>query len=239
MGVVATAQFVTVGGTVYDMSGRIPLESIAVFSTSGKGTFTDSLGRYSFTVKNNDSIWFRANNKNTRKHAVDTMTERTQFDISLYVRANMLPEVKVQSKSYRVDSLENRNAYRKYFDYQKPGLSISSSTSTPTTPGVVGLDVNELINMFRFRRNRNLTFLQNRLISQEQEKYVNYRFNKKMVAKITKLQTPEIDTFIKYYKPDYEFVKNSNELELGFYIQEAYKQYKTLKQKAYLRRKEY
>jgi hypothetical protein len=234
-----TAQFVTVSGTVYDISGRVPLESIAVFSTSGRGTITDSLGRYFFTVKNNDSIWFRANNKNTKKHAVDSMSDRTQFDISLYVRANMLPEVKVYTNSYKVDSLENRKQYNKYFNYTKPGISISAAPMTPTSPGAVGIDINEFINMFRFKRNRNLQFLQNRLLSQEQEKYVDYRFNKKFVSKITKLHSPELDTFIRNYKPDYEFVKNINELELGYYIQQAYKEYKRNKQKSYLRRKDY
>ncbi|MGL6068815.1 MAG: hypothetical protein ACRC0I_08645, partial [Sediminibacterium sp.] len=40
----ARAQFITVSGTVYDISARRPLEAVAVQSTSGRGTITDSLG---------------------------------------------------------------------------------------------------------------------------------------------------------------------------------------------------
>ena len=84
----------------------------------------------------------------------------------------------------------------------------------------IGFDVNEIINMFRFKRNRNLQFLQNRLLYQEQEKYINYRFTKRFVQKLTKLDGIRLDLFMEYCKPSYPTLALLNDLELGYFIQQ-------------------
>jgi hypothetical protein len=43
----AGAQYITISGTVYDITARRPLEAVGVISTSGRGAITDSLGKYS------------------------------------------------------------------------------------------------------------------------------------------------------------------------------------------------
>jgi hypothetical protein len=35
--------YVIVSGTVYDISARLPIEAVTVFSTNGNGTYTDSV----------------------------------------------------------------------------------------------------------------------------------------------------------------------------------------------------
>jgi hypothetical protein len=81
--------------------------------------------------------------------------------------------------------------------------------------------------MFRVKRNRSIEALQKRLIEQEQEKYVNNRYSKQFVRKITRLQSPELDTFMARYRPGYELVTQLNELELGYYVQKSFEQYKS------------
>jgi hypothetical protein len=221
---------VMVSGTVYDITARKPLDGVIVQSTSGRGALSDSTGHYSIIVRKADSIWFTMLNKSTMKYAVDTIRNLDHFDISLYIRADVLPEVKVFNRSYRLDSIQNRLDYAKYFNYKKPGIG---TVSTPYTPGglAVGFDLDEIINMFRFRRNRNLTYLQNRLLQQEQDGYINHRFSKALVRKITKLQSPELESFMAKYRPTYEFVQMVNDLELGYYIEKCFEQYKTGKNK--------
>jgi len=216
------AQSVTISGTVYDISARRPLEAVAVLSSSGKGTLSDSAGHYSLVVKRTDSIWFSLLNKSTMKFAVDTIGTLSSFDVSLHVQADLLPEVKVRNRDYHLDSLINRQDYAKYFNYRKPGIRLSDNMGNYTPGGVtVGLDLDELINMFRFKRNRNLEYLQNRLVQQEQDGYIDHRFSKAFVRKITKLQSPELETFMQRYRPTYEFVKQVNDLELGYYVEQC------------------
>jgi arsenate reductase-like glutaredoxin family protein len=90
----------------------------------------------------------------------------------------------------------------------------------------IGFDLDEIINMFRFHRNRNLQFLQNRLLAQEQEKYVNNRFTKKFVQKLTHLEGDELIKFMNFSRPTYEMLGLLNDLELGLYIEKRFASYR-------------
>jgi len=229
LGVLAklSAQKVTISGTVYDISARKPLEAVAVLSSSGKAVVTDSLGHYHITVNNKDSIWFSMIGKTTMKYPVDTINNPLSFDIMIHIKATDLPEVKVRNSYYRFDSLQNRKDYAKIFDFKKPGLKLSTNPGFNTTPGVtVGIDLDEVINMFRFKRNRQILALQTRLLQQEQDKYVDYRYKKSLVIKLTQLKSPELEQFMRDYRPEYAWVKTMNELELGYYIQKCFEAYK-------------
>ncbi len=217
----------TVSGTVFDSSKINYVEDVRVVSTGGLFAITDSMGRYSILTSEHDSLFFFYNNKPTQKFPVKTITDHAHFDISLRInvksRYHVLKEVIVRTKSYKEDSLENRRTYADIYDYRKPGLS---STISPT--GVAGADLNELINVFRFKRNKQLKAFQNRLEAQDQEKYVNYRFNKLIVRRITGLQSPLLDTFLVWYRPGYEFTRNSDELVFNQYILNAFYQFQKI-----------
>jgi hypothetical protein len=119
----------------------------------------------------------------------------------------------------------NRQEYAKIFNFKKPTLRVTPNANY--NPGAsIGFDLEEIINMFRFKRNNSIMALQKRLIEQEQEKYVNSRFSKAFVRKITKLQSPDLDSFILRNKPEYTFLQQLNDLELGYWVQKKYEQYK-------------
>ena len=110
------AQSTQVSGVVYDISGRRPIESVIVFSGSYH-TFTDSLGRYSINVKAKDSVWFSLFGKATQKYPIDTIEDLSNFNVMIHVTGFDLPEVRVRNSYYRLDSLQNRLDYAKYFNY--------------------------------------------------------------------------------------------------------------------------
>ncbi len=224
----AEGQFVTITGNVYDITARRPLEAVAVQSTSGRGTITDSTGRYLLVVLTTDSIWFSMIGKSTMKYPVDTISNTNQFNVMIHVKATELPEVKVRNNYYRYDSAMNRKDYAKVFNFKKPTLSVVKN-NTYNPGATVGFNLTEIINMFRVKRNQSILSLQKRLIEQEQEKYVNNRFSKQFVRKITKLTSPELDTFMRRYRPDYELLQQLNDLELGYWITKSYEMYKSLK----------
>ena len=223
------AQLVTISGTVFDISARRPLEAVGVMSSSGRGTITDSLGKYTITVRVKDSIWFSLIGKTTVKFPVDTISNLENFNVMIHLRATELPEVKVRNNYYKFDSLQNRKDYAKVFDFKKPGLRLSNNPNYNPGGLTVGFDLDEIINLFRFKRNRSILSLQKRLVEQEQEAYVNHRYTKQFVRKITKLQSPELDTFMNRYRPEYELVQLLNDLELGYYIQQNFELYKSAK----------
>ena len=215
----ASAQ-ITVSGTVLDNSKLNFVEAVGVMSTGGKIAVTDSLGKYSILAAADDSLYFIYNNKPTQKFAVNKIPNTAQFDISLHIpvksRYSLLKEVVVYSKNYKQDSAENRENYGEVFSFKKQGIQTSISPG-----GGVGLDANELINVFRFKRNKRLKAFQQRLEAEEKEKYINYRFNKTFVKRITQLQSPALDSFLIWYRPTYEFATSSSEIEFNQYILNA------------------
>ncbi len=225
----AGAQYVTISGTVYDITAKRPLEAVGVMSTSGRGTLTDSMGRYSIILPVKDSIWFSLIGKTTMKYPIDTITNTDRFDVRIHLRATDLPEVRVRNSYYKLDSLQNRQDNAKAFNFKKPTLRLSGNPNYNPGGLTVGFDLDEIINIFRVSRNRSLANLQRRLIEQEHEKYINNRFSKQFVRKITKLQSPELDTFMNRYRPDYEFVQRVNDLELGYFVQKSFEHYKSVK----------
>lgn len=218
---------VLIKGTVYDVSKINPVENVKVYTNDSLVAISDSLGRYHIFLQAKDSFYFEFRNKPTQKFGLKQVSARAPFDISLGVsvpsKYNALKEVIVYSKSYRQDSLENRNAYADIFEYQKPGFSTSMGPG-----GTVGADVNELINIFRFKRNKRLKKFQQRLEYQEQERYIDFRFNSLSIKRTTGLEPPLLDTFMRWYRPSYEFAAAASEVQLVQYILLAFDQFKKI-----------
>jgi len=220
LGLKAKSQL-TVSGTVYDSSKVVPVKDVVIKSSNGTTSITDSLGRYAIVTTDKDSLTFVYQNKPTAKFAVKQIPNIGNFEISLHIRLaekfRTLKEVRVYSKNFKQDSIENREQYAKLFDYQRPGVKTSSDAYT----GAAGMDLDELINVFRFKRNRQMRKMQERLLEQEQENYINYRFNKNSVKRITGLQGKDLDIFMKEYRPDFEFTQTSSLVDFYQYILNA------------------
>jgi hypothetical protein len=225
MGSKAEGQF-TISGTVYDSSKVVPVPDVVIKSTGGATTTTDSTGHYNLIANDTDSLTFIYQNKPTARFAVKQIQDIGNFDISLHIRVNekfrTLKGVQVFSKSFKQDSIANREEYAKIFNYQKPGIK----TNTSDYSGAAGMDLDEFINIFRFKRNKELKYMQNRLVDQEQERYINYRFNKTLVRRITRLEGKNLDTFMVRYRPDFDFTHNSNTVIFYQYILNASYQFR-------------
>lgn len=198
------------------------MELVSVLSTSGTGTVTNADGYYEIEVTEKDSIWFSYLNKPTVKFPVMRIGNPMQFDISLQVNVPVMKEVKILPRNYRLDSLRNRQDYAKIFNYQKPTLK----TVTPQYGAAVGFDLDEIINMFRVKRNRSMASFQRRLLMEKQDKYVDFRFNKALVRRLTLLDGAELDSFMRVFKPSYTFTKLAGDYEFRLYIKQALYRFK-------------
>ena len=151
------------------------------------------------------------------------MLDMHQFDIALQLKSNVMQEVKIRSRSYKMDSIQNRRDYAKVFDYQK--VSVASMTSVGAMGA--GFDVQEIIRLLQFKKNRNMLKFQERLIEQEQEKYVTHRFSKGLVMQLTGLKAgEELDRFMTMYRPTYAFTSKASDYDFGIFIKAAYERYK-------------
>jgi len=222
------AQDILVSGTILDSTAKLTVPAVKVMSNRGAITYSDSIGHYSLLVFINDSVNFTYRNKSTVWFPVRDMKYSSQFDIALKIRIQdrfqMLKEVIVIKKSYRQDSLENRQKYSKVFNGSTGGLRLSESSALGG--GTPGLDPNEIINLFRFRRNRGLRNLQKRLLDEEANKFIDYRFNKNLVKRITGLESHDLETFMKAWRPTYDLCAGASEYDFHYFILEASKLFK-------------
>ncbi len=202
---------------MYDSTKLYGVQGVSVSSTSRLPVITDSLGAYHINVAETDSLSFFYKGKSTVKFPVKTIINYNEFDISLRIRVNakykLLQGVTVFADSYRRDSAENRMDYEKVFNYEKPGIS---STYTPGEPA--GLNLDDLIGMFSFRKKKENIAFQKRLIQDEQDRYVNYRFNSKIINRITGLNGDTLTKYKQIYRPSYEFVVGSSLTQFYEYI---------------------
>ncbi len=218
----ASGQEVVIRGTVFNMYKTSPLEAVSVLSNSGRGTITDSNGNYAIRVDYSDSLSFSYLGKSTQKFAVSEMNLTTGFDIALHVNVTTLSEVRIAPRNYHMDSLQNRMDYERSFDYHKPGLTLTS----PESGSGVGLDLDAIINMFKFRQIRRALAFQRRLIQDEEDKFIDHRFTRSIVKKITRLDGKELDSFMLAYRPSYEFTRTSSDYDFYDYIKLAYGEYR-------------
>jgi hypothetical protein len=216
----------TISGNVFDSSRTIPIPNVLVKSTGGTQAITDSIGHYEIVTTDKDSLSFIYNNKPTAQFSVKQIKNIVSFDISLHVRVvekfKTLKEVKIYTQNYRQDSIENRLFYSKKFNFEKPGISSSINPGS----GSVGLDLAEFINIFRFRRNKQIQKMQVRLLEEEQENYIKYRFNKLAVKRITRLEGAELENFMVLYRPSFAFTQKATTVEFYQYILNASYQFK-------------
>jgi hypothetical protein len=212
-----SAQYV-VKGTVFDSSHRYRIEAVTVVSTAGRMTMTDSLGRYQIAVGEKDSIWFSYLGKPTPKYPVLKIVDVTQFDIALRLKSDVMKEVIVRNRNYRQDSIQNRKDYAKVFDFHRP--NVASLTSIGPTGAAIDLD--ELIRVFQFRKNKSMEKFKERLEEQERQKFIDHRFNKALVRRLTNLDGSNLDVFMLKFRPSYAFTLTASEYDFQMYIKRCF-----------------
>ncbi len=206
-----------ISGTVYDSTKLYVVPGVNVSSTSGLVTTTDSLGAYHIEATKADSISFFYKGKSTIKFPVETIGDYNAFDISLRVRINnkykLLKGVTVFANTYRRDSIENRMSYSKIFNLENPTIRSNYE------PGAAaGLDLDQLIGIFQFKKNKQNLAFQRRLVDEEQDRYVNYRFSSKVINRITGLSGDTLTRYKNLYRPSYPFIMSSTLPEFYQYI---------------------
>jgi hypothetical protein len=218
----AAAQYLKVKGVVYDSARNSTMSGVSVLSTSGRGTMTNANGEYELLVPEKDSIWFSYLNKPTVKYPVKNMADPLRFDLALHVKVQTLKEVVLRPRNYRQDSLQNRLDYAKVFNWQRPNFS----SLTSVTGAGVGFDIQEIFRSFQFRKNRSMASFQKRLLQEERDKFIDQRFSKALVLRLTGLTGTARDSFMIAYRPSYYFVLLSAEYDFQKFIKDCYEMYK-------------
>lgn len=218
-----------------------PLDSVKVFTSSGHRASTDIDGSYHIPITGKtDSIWFYYNNKNTIKYPVDTIKNKQEFEVRILLPypifpKGYLPTVTVRARDYYEDSVELRSNYAKIFNWEKPGKALGKSVGV-SPQGGIGVDFDQIINLFRFGYNKRQEVYQKFALQIEQDRYIDHRFTRKKIEDLTGLKDKDRDEYMKMYRPTYHELILLNEIELGKYIEITYKKYLEYKKRQKIER---
>ena len=222
LGGTASAQY-RVKGHVLDSSRTIPIEAVTVQSTAGHMTMTDSTGAYTIVVGEKDSLWFSFLGKPTPKYPVLKIADVNQFDIALHLKMDVMREVRIKTRNYKEDSVQNRRDYAKVFNFQRPSLG----TMTSISGAGVGFDVQEIIRLFQFRKNKSMERFRERLEQEERDKFIDRRFSRGLGKRPTGIEKEEeLADFMQRYRPTMEFTVGTSDYEFQYFIKIAYQEYK-------------
>jgi hypothetical protein len=210
-------QFLT--GKVYVKGSSDTLISVSIHNiTSQRYDLSDEDGSYRVQAAPGDHIAF-----SSVGHKADTVTVTASiltasYPVYLEIKPQTLATVRVEYNNYQLDSMDRRTEYA--WVYNRGTTPRLEKTRQGDGVGVE-------MNIFRHSSSeeKQRERLEKRLQREEQDYYIDFRYNKDYVAKITKLQGDSLKTFMKKYRPSYDYCRKAAMVDILVYINDCYKQY--------------
>lgn len=186
------------------------LDSVSIKNIhSGKSITCDSNGKFSLVVKSGELIEFSRPAYDKLRIRIVNEKQPTYYVLHLE-KTKPLLDVKGRLLAYKLDSL----------DYDRTFFNTIHGTKRGDNYGNGGsLDALS-------KQNRERWALQKMHEKWQNEKYVNLVFNEELVSEITYLSGEELKRFMRMYRPNYRFLRQSTEYEYLSYIKEAYLRFK-------------
>jgi len=222
IGMQVTVAQVRLSGMVADQDSRTGLPFVSIVNKrTMSGTLSNESGRFYIEGIPGDTLEFSMLSYAPRL-VILPMLSSTQ-DVYLQKRMFELQGVNVRGKNYAKDSAALRDEYGRYFNYHKPG-AMDVLKTLPANP------ITALSYLVPSKTRKRKEQFHEQLLYWEKEKFIDYRYSPELVGKMTKLQSPELDSFMYKFRPGYQFLNSASEYDLLLYIKQSFETYQ--KQKA-------
>jgi hypothetical protein len=206
-------------GRIFSKNGTDTLMSVSIHNiTEQRYDLSDEDGSYRIQVMPGDHVAFSSVGYKADTVTITESILTAAYPIYLAVRPQTLQSVSVQYNNYQLDSMDRRKEYAwvynngntPRFEHQRQGDG-------------VGVEMNIFRNASKPEKQRER--LQKRLAKEEQDYYVNFRYSKEYVTKITRLQGDSLIEFMKKYRPSYDYCRKAATVDILVYINDCYKLY--------------
>ena len=207
LNVEAIAQNIT--GEVVDMDNKKPIGEVDIVNVyTNTATKTDQLGKFEINGSNEQLLEFRKNGYKITHVRIPAGTIPPYFKIIL--EHFWAPQVYVSGSDWKHDSTNEYELYKHELEF----------------PKLTGLDVIQHPFSAMDQRNQQVWAFQDAYKSTQEQKYIDYTFNKPLITKLTGLKGDSLTAYIKRYRPNYEMARNMNEYSLYTYIRRTVYQYR-------------
>ncbi|HEX9513845.1 MAG TPA: hypothetical protein VF939_25315 [Puia sp.] len=210
-------------GRIHKKSSTEVLMSVSVHNlTQRKYNQSDMGGNFKIGAMKGDTVVFTSAGYLPDTTIVNTWMFEEADGYTVYLKPNLveLPSVRVGEQSnYQLDSLKRRDDYRQLEDsLHKVKLAFGKTFSDG-----VGISFSPLSYFYgpEARRRR----FRKRLKQEEIDYYIDSRFPRPYVARVTGLQGDSLQVFMFRYRPSYKFCRQASNEDMLFYINDCLKKY--------------
>ncbi len=196
-------------GEIKDAANDEFLENVNVRNIyTLKGMTVQKDGKFSLEVRKGELIEFTKIGYQTIRIRIESEREPAYYKLVMEKAPKMLREVDIRGKplDFVKDSIRYHEAYE--FVLRKERKEEVDMRSMPLA--------------MLSKKNREEWAFQEMYEQWEQEKYIDYVFNEKLVSRITYLKDEELKIFMKTYRPSYAFLRNASDYEYLDYIKSCY-----------------
>jgi hypothetical protein len=204
----------SITGEIIDGSANMGLEHVHIVNVHSKATAeTDDKGRFRIFADKGQLLEFRKMGYKTLRIRLPQGSFPPYFKLVMQKGPVELPSFELvdHTKDYKKDSLRYREIYKHALEF----------------PELTGLDVIRHPFSALSKKNRQIWAFQKEYALFEQQKFIDYAFNEKVVTNLTGLKGDSLNTYLRVYRPGYEQLRSMNDYTFYSYIKETVRTYRT------------
>jgi len=212
-------QFLT--GKIYKKNSNETLLSVSIHNiTANRYDLSDEDGSYHIQAAPGDHISFSSVGYRADTVTVTASLLTAAYNLYMDIRPQELQAVRVgEFSNYQLDSMDRRKEYAWVYEHDNtPRLAHDRQGSDG-----VGVTLNIFRNSSSAAKQR--VHLEKRLQKEEEDYYVDSRYNASYVTKITHLKGDSLKEFMRRYRPSYDYCRKAANVDILVYINDSYKQY--------------
>jgi hypothetical protein len=187
--------------------------------TQRKFDLSDEGGNYRIPAREGDLLTFTSVGYIPDTLVVGAAMLAGDNPVFLETKVVALPSFEIGSRNnYQMDSLERRQLYSWIY-----GRGEVQRIEKERKGDGVG------VNMDLFRHgsseDKDRDKLLKRLIKEEQQHYIDSRYSREYVSRLTHLQGDSLQKFMETYRPSYDYIRKAATVDILVFISDSYKKY--------------
>ncbi len=200
-------------GDILDITSQKPIEGVVIKNIhTNESATSESNGTFSIEVKSGNLIELTKDSFETLRIRIANDKSPSYYKLVLSKpQKNEVRDIYGHLIGYSRDSIEYYNTYAVILNGSKQGQN--------NAVGGASLDALS-------KANRERWAFQIMYAKWENEKYVDFVFNKELINKITYLEGEELKQFMLIYRPSYKFCRSASRYEYLNYIKQSFYKFK-------------
>jgi len=209
-----------VRGKLFNRDSKELLVAVTVRNTTqNRFNQSDLGGNYRIPARENDTLVFSSAGFLTDTFIVDHQLLDSNFQVYMRPHVVTLSSVHVgQLNNYQIDSVNRREDYADFYKRKfvklKPGGDTHEGLGVSISPITYFSD-----------KEKQARRLKKRLEEEDEDSYIDYKFPRSLVVKLTGLKGDSLWAFMLQFRPTYTYCRTASQQEMLVYINDSYRKF--------------